>query len=179
MLDHTSYPHLVERIARFAPLELRSTSRHWNSYVDLECLPHWRLEPDDNGRLTPYVFTTERVKPTVVLSRPPPASSGLHLEGAKSTPADLVDLSHMTRHIRILDIASSGPMDLEPHWHTAFPHLEAVRYFSSPVSANSGTSCFHAPLAIAFTKYRSLESGLTLPDRVEELIINVSPPLPC
>ncbi len=56
MLDHIAYPHIVEWIASYAPLELRTASRHWASHVDLS-ISHWRLEQGADHRLTAYVPT--------------------------------------------------------------------------------------------------------------------------
>jgi hypothetical protein len=42
-LDHTMFPHIVERIGRYAPSELRFTSRHWATRVDSSAA-HWRIQ---------------------------------------------------------------------------------------------------------------------------------------
>ncbi len=58
-LDHTLVPHIVERIGRYAPSQVRSTSRHWATRIDSSAA-HWRIQDTKHPTAPPTAQLTRR-----------------------------------------------------------------------------------------------------------------------
>jgi hypothetical protein len=154
MLDHSLYPHLVERIAFWAPYELRGASRYWRKRVDAS-FTHWRIqdptqEPDPKRDFPDF-------------------------------PAQLVRLGPYPDEVstaRYLDVGS--PPD--PRW--VFPNLEIARYLDGAegdLRLGAPTVILHGPIASSWQdlhRRRTDRARLQFPETVEHVIMSLGQPVP-
>lgn len=88
------------------------------------------------------------------------------------------DLYPATRSVRFLDVVASTVTDAR--WHSAFPNLEVVRYFSCPLmgTAPGRAQMFSAPIVVIHSPVWGRGFHFPLPPAVQHLIVSVGPKEP-
>jgi hypothetical protein len=153
-IDHNMYPHIVELIADYAPLELRATSRDMRSRVDAT-FPHWR--DFNGGKMTPQLGCVPRRASPI---RPRP----------ESCPA------------RYLDVTPNYEDEWSRPRQYMLPNLEVVRYLPGIYHSlwfPAPTAIIFAPVDdddVSHWDDRSRVVELPLNASVKHLVINLWPP---
>lgn len=190
-IDHTSYPTIVDLIATYAPLELRTTSHQWHARVNQKC-PHWRVEQHPTGKFIVYVYISiqptgsgsDEESPLVGAQDDPESSSTFNdadVCSNTSSPPRVIralsfiddNLPHATRYVRFLDVVAGRMTD--GRWENAFPNLEVVRCFPCPFEGNQPPRhLFNAPIVVVHSSFRAQGFFYALPSTVQHLIMSVS-----